>query len=360
MKKLISLLMTLIISVSCFNMAFAGELDYVALGDSIARGYGLASVEQAYPNIFANKKQLNLINLGVDGMTSQELLDFIATNEDISTAGIITVSIGSNDLLQPLIEILANEIGLDLTTVGDDVYADIQNKIIEIYDNGNGTKKLESIFNSLTKTLRNNPTLIAAADNFVNNTFSAVISAIREKNPNAQIFVTDIYNPYKNVTVSIKLSANSSAYVNLGDMCQTYVDRINKAFNNPQDYTLITISEIFESRVLTNVTRDIWIEALSSCSLDPHPDYAGHALIATLVANAYVSEFVYGDANSDGSVEANDSAKILQYVLNSKAVDMSDEELIKSDVTGDGAITAQDSSWVLQRVLKSTFKFNVE
>ena len=55
-----------------------GNNDYTALGDSIASGYGLNDPTiQSYPALFANKKGLALVNLAVDGKTSQQLLDEI-------------------------------------------------------------------------------------------------------------------------------------------------------------------------------------------------------------------------------------------------------------------------------------------
>lgn len=360
MKKIILLLLVTTMLFSSITLAYGKEPVYIALGDSITAGYGLESTDLAYPKIFADKRQLALTNQGVSGMTGSELLESIKANEDISKANIITVSIGSNNLLQPLMRIIAENIGLDLSTVQGDTFTAIKDRIMEIYDNGKGSQQLQSTVNSMVKVLTGNQELYNAADNFAQVEFPAIINEIRAKNPNAQIYVTDIYNPYTDVTISVPVDTNVSAYIDLGVICQPYVNRINLAFTNPQDYTLINVSDIFASRLLTNVTKNITFDNINTASLDPHPNFAGHSVIGTLIANAYKGEFLYGDADSNGVLAANDSAKILQYVLNKTAVTMTEEELIKSDVNNDGIISAADSADVLQKVLVNTYLFNVE
>lgn len=360
MKRIISFFLTIIMLLSSTGVIHGEEIKYIALGDSITEGYGLEDKGIAYPSVFAEKRQLSLTNAGVSGMTGNELLEYIKTDDNISQAQVITVSIGSNDLLQPLIEIIAKNIALDLSAVQGDKLVAIKTRILEIYDNGNGKTELQNIFNALTKELTGNEALYAAADNFANVEFPAIIAEIRSKNADARIFVTDIYNPYNNVTISVPLDSGVSAFVDLGVICQPYVDRINAAFSNPRDYIAVNISEIFATRLLTNVTKDIDFNDLDNVNLDPHPNFAGHAVIATLMANAYKSEFLYGDADSNGVLAANDSAKILQYVLDKGSVDMTKDELVKADVNGDGAITADDAAQVLQKVLVNTYTFAVE
>lgn len=81
---------------------------YVALGDSITAGYGVES-PFSFPNIYANylrrhDKDLHVLNLGVNGLTTSGLLNLLNSNKgfrhSVSQASLITLTIGSNDLLR--------------------------------------------------------------------------------------------------------------------------------------------------------------------------------------------------------------------------------------------------------------------
>ena len=80
---------------------------YVALGDSLTKGYGLADAEKNRFSAVAARK-LNAAgikcterNYGVNGLTSGELLDMINGGEIgmLDYADVITVDIGANDVL---------------------------------------------------------------------------------------------------------------------------------------------------------------------------------------------------------------------------------------------------------------------
>lgn len=81
---------------------------YLALGDSITAGYGVASTF-SFPNIYASflrrhNPDLCLLNLGVNGLTTSGLLNQITSNprlrHSVAQAFLITLTIGSNDLLR--------------------------------------------------------------------------------------------------------------------------------------------------------------------------------------------------------------------------------------------------------------------
>lgn len=80
----------------------------VALGDSITFGYNLGNnhgpSHKAFPYLLGKQQNLSVSDLGVPGWTSAQLLHAVKTNSamqsSIQSAKIITVDIGSNDLLQ--------------------------------------------------------------------------------------------------------------------------------------------------------------------------------------------------------------------------------------------------------------------
>lgn len=80
---------------------------YLALGDSITAGYGVGSVF-SFPTVYGNflrahNPDLSVHNRGVNGLTTQGLLKLLQFNRSlrhlVSLATLITITIGSNDLL---------------------------------------------------------------------------------------------------------------------------------------------------------------------------------------------------------------------------------------------------------------------
>lgn len=81
---------------------------YLALGDSITAGYGVES-PFSFPNVYAaflsrHNQDLRLLNCGINGLTTSGLLNLLRTNKSLrhslSQACLITLTIGSNDLLR--------------------------------------------------------------------------------------------------------------------------------------------------------------------------------------------------------------------------------------------------------------------
>ncbi len=81
----------------------------VALGDSITFGFGLGTTNlqpspEAFPYLIGKAGNLSVTDLGVPGLTSSGLLTDLATTsfqKAVKGASVITLDIGSNDLLQP-------------------------------------------------------------------------------------------------------------------------------------------------------------------------------------------------------------------------------------------------------------------
>lgn len=100
---------------------------YVALGDSIARGYGLDDPEtQAYPALLRDRMQsyseVEYANYAVDGQTSAGLLELLSSGGApmLDGADVVTVCIGANNLLGPTIGLLSEqlvELALDMPSL---------------------------------------------------------------------------------------------------------------------------------------------------------------------------------------------------------------------------------------------------
>lgn len=233
---------------------------YVALGDSIAKGYGLKDVEtESYAGRIMQSLEerygtVELVNFGKNGLRSEQLLDILVNEENaqhekymdaIGKADLITLSIGSNDLLQYLSG------GIDIK---------------KLSENG------DEIFTEACVRFQENIPLI--------------ISAIHNQAPQAQFFVNNIYNPCSDV--SFELSEK------LDTMAEKYIAQMNEGFEsaavqsvfsstNPENggyeqensYVLVDVKHAFEKadEKLINMVFS-WGE------IDPHPNREGHKRIA--------------------------------------------------------------------------------
>lgn len=238
-------------------------VNYVALGDSIAKGYGLKDVEkESYVGRIANVLEkrygaVRLTNFGENGLRSDELLEILTDRsneqhnvymEKIKEADLITLSIGSNDLLR---------------------YVSTDTDFEEF------RKKGDEIFTQ-------------ACEKFAEN-IPLIIKAIRDAAPNAQLFVNNIYNPCKDISFNI----STDILDHLDELAEVYIRKINagfysenvqSVFHNKNDgtygtqYTLIDVKGAFEKNdeKLINMV-------FSWGDIDPHPNKEGHKVIADMI-----------------------------------------------------------------------------
>ena len=246
-------------------------INYVALGDSIAAGYGLADDENNYVDLIGEDLGARTTNLAVSGMTSIELMEMLSSGEYddvISQADVITISIGSNDLLQPFINRVIKAFGIeDVGDINNTVISELKRK----YKDDPFT--LIPVIAELNSQIVNNEELYAICKNFEINIFPQIITLIKEKNENAQIIVNNIYNPYYNVSIY--------GIYDLGKIADSYIGRINMAFIDSINYNCIDIYDVFREEGLTNSNIDFW--NLESLNFDPHPNKDGHMMIFSAI-----------------------------------------------------------------------------
>ena len=128
-------------------------------------------------------------------------------------------------------------------------------------------KQAEALLNELS----DHATLHAQARAF-GEKFRTILSLLHEKAPDAEIYVTNIYNPF-------------AFLPKIGELADRYIQEINEAFSaDAADYTLIDVYTPFQEQELTNVQTDF--KQPSGISLDPHPSVQGHAVIAGLIIQA--------------------------------------------------------------------------
>ena len=286
-KRIISFIMFLCIltvSTGIFPaQASAADLTektkYVAFGDSIAAGYGLSGYSpqqttvpaDSYQSLVAGFLKTDSCNYAVTGDDSDaciRLLDSGVADADLAGADIISLSIGSNDLLLPFIQIVLDYFEIDPDTISPDDFASgfhmpqlTPSEIINYY------KQLQT----LMEELADHELLHAKAADFAGR-LSVILATLHQKAPEAEIYVTNIYNPFYFVPV-------------LKDLSQQYIDEINQAFSpDSPDYTLADVSTPFRQEELTTVHLDI--SDPSALNVDPHPTVKGHKVIAECIIQA--------------------------------------------------------------------------
>ncbi len=77
-----------------------------------------------------------------------------------------------------------------------------------------------------------------------------------------------------------------------------------------------------------------------------------------LLTTAVFAEPIYGDADNNGTLTANDSAMVLQKVIDPEFQLSIDDEY--ADVDGDGSLTANDAAMILMKVLNIAYVFPAE
>lgn len=159
----------------------------VALGDSITFGYNLgnnqAPSKEAFPYLIGKKDHLNVNDLGVPGWTSTDLLQALSSStsmqDAVKSANVVTVDIGSNDLLQPATPILEEA--------------------------AMGTSPTAAQLQTLGGEL-------VTAVSTMSTNVGQILGNIEKMNPKATIVLYDLYNP---------IPTTSTALYNLGETAIT-------------------------------------------------------------------------------------------------------------------------------------------
>ena len=290
MKKFKTLLSIMLCVLFLFSMATVDYIPasavkstptYVALGDSITTGYGLASFikndvsnkasVKNYVNKLGKKLGANTVNLGVEGLDSTGLLNAIvnpatedqkAAVDKIRTANVITVSIGGNNLLLPLITAINDKLGKD-KTIYNATEQDLSAAMTNMFFDDAAMTKLNNALSAATIAFNGES---GKAGDFTN-----IISAVKKLNPKAQIVVQTVYDPYRFSFTSM-----------FDSIIKSMNDKIIKDSANGRNYKVADIYSAFSKAKPGSAL----VNADTGKSYDPHPTAEGHQVIYTVVAAA--------------------------------------------------------------------------
>jgi len=295
-KRLLTVLMILMLLVTMMPMqAFAEKseaeagLKYLNIGDSIAAGLsalpddyfaqyagylGEDTLYRAYngPSVPPNLPMLwtdGAVNLGFPGLDSMELRkELEATTPNalqlfVAQADVITISIGGNNLLTPVIDAtfamypsVDDEIELmtAIAYLGEDVW------------NTNLNLFTMSALSSEPGTL--GWWLETRTAQFLED-WPAILDKIEDLNPDAQIIAMTLYNPIE-----------KEDHKDLHKRYEALVRPMNTALLKTQNRVLIAnVANTFRKEPDAVEFRLTWMNEMPPVLIDPHPTTLGHQLI---------------------------------------------------------------------------------
>lgn len=235
------------------------------LGDSIAAGYGLEGYASgdnyncpSYSNILREKYETELenecghemVNKAISGATSQDFIDLLQSGEldrDLKDSDAVVVSIGGNDLLGIMLNLL---------------------KKLGVSESGNFDSDGLNILAAASAFLSMDSDVDKALDGFEGNL--RIISEELNNRTDGIIYIQTLYDPLEYFT-------NFSMVT---DFSNEKIGRFNSIIkdNSVTGYTVIDVAADFKGKAgaLTNIS-----------NFDIHPNAEGHKLIAEEVDQAF-------------------------------------------------------------------------
>lgn len=280
MKKLISIVIfTCIIfnfSVGIFAYNQQNSINYVALGDSIALGFQPNEVKlnnTCYADLFKKYleksfENVNFKNYAISGQTSKKMISQV-NDLDLSSADIITISVGSNDLLKPFSKIICDSLGSKDENETKQALKDLITSL-----KSSNVLAFIKIYLIINNILKNGKLFDSYVESFEEN-LNCIIKTIKERNPNAKIIVTNFYNPYAFM--------ECFGLKSLTNFTNNIIKKINektKKLAEDNKFDLVDISFIGDNKDYLNVILDD-----DNFMIDPHPNQKGHNKIYESIIN---------------------------------------------------------------------------
>lgn len=258
-------------------------VEYVGLGDSIGEGWS-ASPGNEYFALYSTYLQQKAIaagspylalNTALAGLTTTQLRNEVTgvSSQTLSYAAlpgatVVTISIGGNNLMKPLLQYVADLYGVSM----DDpnfmmVLSAAVNQNPSLLANDIAWEILWP-FSSLRDSLSQGVSSFKTDLPFI-------INGVKTLAPNSKVYLLTVYNPvYGNDT--------------LRDFMGGYIEQINsfiKSSATSLGYTVVNVADAFASYTGTEPLVGFNMAA-TPATYDPHPTDAGHKLIYDLLVAA--------------------------------------------------------------------------
>jgi len=203
---LVILLVFMLLFTSTVFAARREGINYVALGDSIAFGTGgtggIGYTDLLNEHFSRKFGEGEYLNLSADGIRSKDLMfslldsnDTYGVQTEVQHADIITISIGGNDLLGPFLEELQIVIQKHyiISLEGTGLIINYPELLKDFEEWGQNPTKHIHFTEMMGKLSGKFPDIILS---FQNN-WRITIETIKTINPDAEIIVNTVYNPFK-------------------------------------------------------------------------------------------------------------------------------------------------------------------
>lgn len=285
-RKLLAMLVCVALVGTLFPFAAMAEetqVRYVAIGDSISSGYGLEAPEtEAFSSLIAQYNGYTLTNLAQAGETTVSLLAKLENAEmaeALSTADVITLTIGGNDMLAALFDYLAE------TTGGQMTAQEILMLFMGQGENADLTT-LAPLLQSMTAFPQSAQATEALAS-FGEN-FASLLAKIKGLNPDATLVVATQYNPYSHLDGT----ALGGAVTGIISAFDAGVTALNLQIQTLAAATGCDVADVCNTFKAENTAANPLCNATLSpdVNMDIHPNAAGHAVIAAVMASALAGE----------------------------------------------------------------------
>lgn len=290
-RSIFRLLLSFLLLVAFPLTASAGKpitpltpLKYVGIGDSI--GYGMsAALGNDYYSKFseylesraqAQNRTFASSNTAKPGLTSSQLDDEVAgrtletfTRADLPGANVVTISIGGNNLMHPLLDYVAALYGV---STDDPNFMNVMAAAVNV----NPGKLSTAMFWQILLPESELKIAFAAGVADFRADLPALISGIKALAPQTKIYFLSVNNP---------LYGNDQ----FRSFLDGYIVQINnelKARASAYGFTVVDVYTAFNAYTGTSSLVGFDMSA-NSATYDPHPTDAGHQLIYDLLVAAY-------------------------------------------------------------------------
>ena len=311
-KRWLSALLCLCLVLSLLPVAAHAQTleSYVALGDSITTGYGLADEWDSFPLKLIPDYFTSCDMFAQNGYTSTDLKENLLDNKDVRSkvtdTDFITITIGGNDLLNALYGYLAEEYTKENPNDpmdADDVVKKLESLTISM-DSANFIKELIRYMPDFITSDAASTALDTYSDNL-----RSILTSIQDLNPDAQVVVLNQYNPYKQAAENanplltmfdVDISSVSDTFEDGVIMLNDATAVVVRGFTNVQ---VADVKAVFDAQTENPCNANFNDEL----SFDIHPNTTGHQLLADVVgeiveklqASSTPSTTVSGDTTFD-------------------------------------------------------------
>ena len=280
MKKWLSICLTvcLLLAMLPVTAAAAQEPVYLALGDSISTGYGLAASDPGFVDqIAAQYPQLVPVNHSVNGNTAEGIYAQLRDgqlDDLLVRAELITLTCGGNDLMAVLYVKIANLYNRDHPQAPI-----APTDITAIFGGTHPVLKTDDLLNYAQTALQG----FASSPEFQEGleayavSLTKVLSYIRQQNPDTRVVIPTQYNPYNVFEFLPKLR---SVYLEI----EAGVLRLNEVIRACGQDNRCSVAEVYpvfrdSEENLCNAGYVLF----AAPELDFHPNAKGHTVIADVI-----------------------------------------------------------------------------